>query len=59
MGEKCVVVSCSLPLATVLFLIFLVLKLTDHINWSWAWVFAPLWISVGLAVVVGFLGMRK
>jgi len=27
----------------VLFLIFLVLKLTGLIAWSWWWVFAPLW----------------
>lgn len=28
-----------------LFLVFLVLKLTDAIDWSWWWVTAPLWIS--------------
>lgn len=27
----------------VLFFIFLVLKLTGHIGWSWWWVTAPLW----------------
>src|SRR3990167_833724 len=32
----------SLPL--VLFVVFLVLKLTDLINWSWWWVTSPLWI---------------
>lgn len=26
-----------------LFLVFLVLKLTDQIAWSWWWVTAPLW----------------
>jgi hypothetical protein len=35
---------------TVLFFIFLTLKLTHYIDWSWWWVFAPLWIP--LAVVV-------
>jgi hypothetical protein len=29
----------------VLFLIFLVLKLTGLINWSWWWVTSPLWIG--------------
>ena len=29
----------------VVFLIFLILKLTDTIHWSWTWVTAPLWIS--------------
>ena len=26
-----------------LFLVFLVLKLTGHISWSWWWVTSPLW----------------
>lgn len=26
-----------------LFLIFLVLKLTEYIDWSWVWVTSPLW----------------
>ena len=34
-------------------IIFLVLKLTGVITWSWWWVFAPLWISALL--VVGIL----
>jgi hypothetical protein len=35
-----------------LFLIFLVLKLTDHIDWSWWWIFAPLWVPFLLFVAV-------
>lgn len=35
----------------ILFIVFLVLKLTDVITWSWWWVTAPLWISFGLGVV--------
>lgn len=40
-----------------LFILFLVLKLTGIIAWSWWWVTAPLWIIpafVGL-FVVGFV----
>lgn len=29
----------------ILFLIFLVLKLTHNIDWSWWWVTSPNWIS--------------
>jgi len=25
-------------------IIFITLKLTDHIDWSWWWVLSPLWI---------------
>lgn len=29
---------------TILFLIFLVLKLTNCISWSWWWVTSPVWL---------------
>ena len=37
----------------IMFLIFMTLKLTDLIDWSWWWVSAPLWIpiSIGLLLV--------
>lgn len=37
---------------TVLGLIFVVLKLTDLIDWSWWWVLAPFWGPVALTVTV-------
>lgn len=44
-------------LTTVLLAVFLTLKLTDQIAWSWWWVLAPLWIpiafGVGVALLVG------
>lgn len=47
--------SNGLGLGTVLFLIFLVLKLTNYINWSWWWVTAPLWIPIAIVLGVLFL----
>ena len=35
-----------------LFLVFLILKLTGHIDWSWWWVTSPLWIGFILGVVI-------
>jgi len=35
-----------------LFLVFLVLKLTNVIDWSWWWVTAPLWGPVILVFVI-------
>ena len=35
-----------------LFLTFLVLKLTNVINWSWWWVTAPLWMPFGIVCIV-------
>ena len=46
----------GLSFTQILALIFIVLKLTDYITWSWLWVLSPLWIPVafilGLFVVV-------
>ena len=44
--------SNGIGLPMVLFLIFLVLKLTNNIDWSWWWVTSPLWITFGLAIVL-------
>ena len=32
---------------------FIVLKLTNYIDWSWWWVLSPIWIPVAL-VILGF-----
>ena len=42
----------GLSLSAVLFIVFLVLKLTGNIDWSWWWVTSPLWIPLVLALVV-------
>lgn len=44
--------NIGLGLGEVLFIVFLILKLTGVINWSWWWVTAPLWISFGLTLIV-------
>lgn len=33
-------------------IVFIVLKLTKVINWSWLWVLSPLWIDFVLAVIL-------
>lgn len=38
--------------AGVLFLLFLTLKLCSVIDWSWWWVFAPIWGTVALVVAL-------
>ena len=38
--------SSGVGLGTVLFLIFLVLKLVNVIDWSWWWVTSPIWGSI-------------
>lgn len=47
-------------LSTIVFIVFVILKLTDTVAWSWWWIASPLWISFGLWLLalftVGFIG---
>ena len=45
----------GIGLGTILFVVFLVLKLTNFIDWSWWWVTAPLWIPFAIAGVLFLL----
>ena len=36
-------------------IVFVVLKLTNVINWSWWWVLSPIWIPISLAIIVFLL----
>src|SRR3990167_9771787 len=38
-------VSSELSLGIILFIIFLILKLTHTIDWSWWWITSPIWIE--------------
>lgn len=40
----------GLSATTIVFIVFLILKLTDTINWSWWWITAPLWIGIALFI---------
>jgi hypothetical protein len=37
-------------------IVFIALKLTGYINWSWLWVLAPIWAPISLATILGVLG---
>jgi hypothetical protein len=50
--------SNGLGLGTVLFIVFLILKLTDNIDWSWWWVTSPLWVPLAFGIVIiGIAGL--
>lgn len=44
--------SGGIGLDAILFITFLVLKLTHVIDWSWWWVTSPLWIPFAIVIVV-------
>lgn len=45
----------KISLPDILGIVFIVLKLTSVITWSWWWVLAPFWIHFILLVVVGVI----
>ena len=52
MKEKKMVVTHSTSLATVLGVVFLVLKLVGVIDWAWVWVLAPFWAPIALYFIL-------
>ena len=42
----------GISLGTILFVVFLVLKLTEKIDWSWWWVTSPIWIPVAFVLAI-------
>ena len=51
-------IRCFLEL---LALLFIGLKLTGHIDWSWVWVLSPLWVkaSFALLMVAAAVSLKK
>jgi uncharacterized protein (DUF983 family) len=43
--------SGGIGFAGLLTILFIGLKLTGHITWSWWWVLSPLWIGFALVLV--------
>lgn len=42
--------SGGIGFAGLLTILFIGLKLTGFIDWSWLWVLSPLWISFGISI---------
>ena len=43
--------------AGLLTIVFIVLKLCKVIDWSWLWVLSPIWISIGLVIIIAIILM--
>lgn len=52
MNKNTTVVKGGASFMELLQVAFIVLKLCGVIKWSWWWVLAPLWASIGLTVVI-------
>lgn len=47
--------ATGLSLPVVVFVVFLILKLTNLVTWSWWWITSPLWIVAALVVVLAVI----
>lgn len=45
----------GMSVATIIGIIFVVLKLCGLINWSWYWVLSPFWIEIAVVILFTFL----
>ena len=44
--------SSGIGLSSLLAILFITLKLTGYITWSWLWVLAPIWIPFVIVVFI-------
>lgn len=40
-------------------IVFIVLKLTNTINWNWGWVLSPIWITLLIYIILVYITIRK
>lgn len=52
MSDRKANVTVQFPVLFFLFLTFMVLKLTEVIDWSWWWITAPLWVPLALIALI-------
>ena len=50
--------SSGISFLDLLTLVFIALKLTGYIDWSWWWVLSPIWIPLIILLIVYFIWGR-
>lgn len=54
MSEKSSSSSSGIGFVGLLTIVFITLKLTNYIDWSWWWVLSPIWISWAILLLIIF-----
>ncbi len=49
--------SSGIGFTGLLTIVFIVLKLTNVINWSWLWVLSPVWITAAIIFAIVIIGL--
>ena len=57
MSDNATARSGGIGFTGVLTIVFVVLKLTGTITWSWWWVLSPLWISTILWIIMAIIAL--
>lgn len=57
MNNKIEVINKGAGLPTIITVVFVILKLLGYISWSWWWVLSPLWISLGITVLLWIVAL--
>ena len=52
MSNKTEIKSGGVGFLGLLTIVFIVLKLTGHVTWSWFWVLSPLFLQIAIIIVV-------
>ena len=52
--------NIGLNLGEVILVVFIILKLTKVIDWSWLWVLSPIWIGLIVVILIlGYIAIRE
>ena len=52
MGKSSSSSSSGIGFSGLLTILFIGLKLTNYIDWSWWWVISPILVNIGVAVII-------
>jgi membrane protein YdbS with pleckstrin-like domain len=55
MSKEQQITAINSSILTIMFVVFLVLKLTGNIDWSWWWVTSPLWLPI--VSIIGLIAL--
>lgn len=53
--NKKITIQLVSPVTVILFILFFLAKIFDKVDWSWWWVFSPLWIPA--SILIGIIGI--
>ena len=57
--DKIIAVNCLPSAGIILSIMFFLARIFDKIDWSWWWVFSPLWLPLafilGISIIVGII----